>query len=115
MEVKRPVSRIATLRERAGLTQLELSQRIHVTETTISNWEKGRSGLEWIERLIRLCETLQCLPQDLIEYASPFEQMSLQEAREIMGTDQPVSSVDAKSQFQENSDVTEYQETRLEV
>lgn len=30
--------------------------------------EKGRSVLEWIERVILLCEALNCQPRDLIDY-----------------------------------------------
>ncbi|MBE7379842.1 MAG: helix-turn-helix transcriptional regulator [Leptolyngbya sp. SIO1E4] len=61
-------SAIAALREQKNLTQLQLAQEVGVTETTIANWEKGRSGLEWIDRLIRLCAALECTPEDLIRY-----------------------------------------------
>jgi len=65
----RAIPKIAQLREKAGLTQLELSRRIGVTETTIQNWEKGRAGMEQIERVIKLCKALDCELEDLIEYA----------------------------------------------
>jgi transcriptional regulator with XRE-family HTH domain len=60
------ISNIAQLREQAGLTQRELSLILGVTETTIANWERGRSGLDWIERLIKLCKALNCNLEDLI-------------------------------------------------
>jgi len=60
--------RIAALREAKLLTQLELAQLVGVTETTIANWEKGRSGTEWLDRLIRLCAALECDPDDLLSY-----------------------------------------------
>jgi putative transcriptional regulator len=65
---KVPVSKIAELREKVGLTQRELALKVGVTETTIRNYEKGRSVLEWIERVIRLCEALDCEPEQLIDY-----------------------------------------------
>jgi putative transcriptional regulator len=65
---KIPVSQITKLREAVGLTQRELADKVGVTDTTIRNYEKGRSVLEWIERVIRLCEALNCEPKDLINY-----------------------------------------------
>lgn len=62
------ISNISTLREHAGLTQRELALMVGVTETTIANWERGRSGLEWIDRLIKLCKALDCSLDDLIDY-----------------------------------------------
>ncbi len=61
-------SNIAVLRENMGLTQREVAQSLGVTETTIANWERGRSGLDWIDRLIRLCQILDCELEDLIDY-----------------------------------------------
>lgn len=91
-------SRIATLREQAGLTQLELSQKIGVTQTTIANWENSRSGLDWFERLIRLCDALDCGPNDLVEVidapnAEPKPPVvSLADIRQLVGTAQPPPS-----------------------
>lgn len=62
---------ITTLREQHGFTQRQLADQIGVTETTIANWERGRSGLDWIERLIRLCFALKCQVGDLIHPAAP--------------------------------------------
>lgn len=59
-------SNIADLRSKAGLTQLELSRKVNVTESTIANWETGRSDLKWIDKVIRLCDALNCQPKDLI-------------------------------------------------
>ncbi|NJK51286.1 helix-turn-helix transcriptional regulator [Candidatus Gracilibacteria bacterium] len=64
------VSRIAELRQKAGLTQKELALKVGVTETTIRNYEKGRSILEWIERVIRLCDALNCAPLELKGYVN---------------------------------------------
>ncbi len=67
------MSKISELRQKSGLTQRELAYIVGVTETTIRNYEKGRSILEWIERIIRLCKALDCQPEDLISYVEAEE------------------------------------------
>ncbi len=66
-------SNIAALREAADLTQRDVAQSLGVTETTIANWERGRSGLDWIDRLINLCRILDCELEDLISYGDDDE------------------------------------------
>lgn len=68
------ISKIALLRDQAGLTQRELALMVGVTETTIANWERGRSGLDWIDRLIKLCQALDCQLEDLIDYEATAEE-----------------------------------------
>lgn len=63
-----PVSRVAELRKKLDLTQRELADLVGVTETTIRNWENNRSGVEWFERIAKLCGALQCNPKDLFNY-----------------------------------------------
>lgn len=99
MERMKAVSRIAQLREQAELTQLELSQLLDVTENTVANWEKGRSSLEWIERVVKLCRLFNCIPEDLIEYipdAEPLETKkkgrSLAELRRLLNTHEPAQT-----------------------
>ncbi|MFQ3616799.1 MAG: helix-turn-helix transcriptional regulator [Cyanobacteriota bacterium] len=91
MHTPDPRPRIAELRKAAGLTQLQLSQRVGVTETTIANWERGRGGLDWIVKLIRLCDALNCDLKDLIEdpatAAAPL--LSLEEAQALMRSPAP--------------------------
>lgn len=40
---------------------------LDVTETTIYNWEQGTGISVWIERVVKLCEILDCEPKDLIQ------------------------------------------------
>lgn len=68
MSSLKAVSRVALLREEIKLTQLELAQLLDITENTIANWERGRSGIEWFVRIAKLCKILQCHPEDLYEY-----------------------------------------------
>jgi transcriptional regulator with XRE-family HTH domain len=82
----RCVSKIADLREAAGITQRELALQVGVTETTIANWERGRSGLDWIDRLIKLCKTLNCSLEDLVAYEDAMEteaEPSFEELRQM--------------------------------
>lgn len=84
--------RIASLREKAGLTQLELSRRVGVTESTIQNWESGRTGTDHIERVIKFCQALNCTVEELIEYINePIEELAtepstLSEIQTLLGT-----------------------------
>nr|WP_199330973.1 helix-turn-helix transcriptional regulator [Calothrix sp. FACHB-1219] len=92
------------LREKAGLTQLELSRLVGVTESTIQNWESGRTGTDHIERIIRFCKALNCQVEDLIEYMgdSPkqpeAQPSSLSEIHHLLGTEEPapLTSTDAE-------------------
>jgi transcriptional regulator with XRE-family HTH domain len=61
------VPKISELRDRQKLTQRELAEAVGVTETTIANWEKGRSATEWFVRIDRLCKALGVSPGDLYE------------------------------------------------
>lgn len=95
-EGKKAVPNIAQLRDKAGLTQRELSILVGVTENTIQNWERGRSIVVQILRLIRLCDVLECTLEELITYIPDPEEKqqtpmppSLQEVRKLLGTDKP--------------------------
>lgn len=97
------IPKIALLREKAGLTQLELSRCIGVTENTIQNWEKGRAGVEQIERLIKLCATLDCKLEDLIEYVPDTETAELQppgslgRLHKLLNTDKRAQTIQTKT------------------
>lgn len=99
MERTKPVPRLAQLREQAGLTQLEVSQLLGVTENTVANWEKGRSGIEWIERIVKVCKLFDCNAEDLIEYVvetQPAEpnpkRRTLEDWQRIFHTDKPAQT-----------------------
>ncbi len=65
---KIPVTRIAELREAKGLTQAELARAIDADTSTVRNMERNRSGIQAIERIVKLCKTLDCRVEDLLEY-----------------------------------------------
>lgn len=60
--------KIRELREKRGLSQRRLAQALDLTENTIANWENGRTGLDWFERVAKLCEALECSPNELFGY-----------------------------------------------
>lgn len=103
------VSRIAALREKAGLTQVQVAVLIGVTPNTIQNWEKGTSGIDQIERFLKLCEILGCNLQDLIEYVADSQprelkskSFSLEELRELRqrwGADTKANTTESDSQI----------------
>ncbi len=99
----KPKPRIALLREKAGLTQLELSRLVGVTESTIQNWESGRTGTDHIERIIRFCKALNCQVQELIEDMSESsekpvaEPSSLSDIHNLLGTEKSATSGNAES------------------
>ena len=68
MEPTKLISRVGPLREQLGLTQRELAQLLGVTENTVANWERGRSGLDWFERVAKLCRLFSCTAEELIDY-----------------------------------------------
>jgi transcriptional regulator with XRE-family HTH domain len=67
------VSRVAELRKKLPITQRQLAERVGVTETTVRNWENNRSGVEWFERIAKLCEALNCSPNDLFGHVEAGE------------------------------------------
>ncbi|MGF1674185.1 MAG: helix-turn-helix transcriptional regulator [Rivularia sp. (in: cyanobacteria)] len=91
---RKPKPRIAFLREKAGLTQLELSRLVGVTESTIQNWESGRTGIDHIQRIVKFCKALDCQVEDLIESEKDFPEeastkpASLQEIHNLLGTEE---------------------------
>ena len=73
----KPALRLAYLRQKAGLTQLEMSQKLNVTQNTYQNWERNRAGVAQIERVILLCKILKCQPSDLLSKDNPLSEYGL--------------------------------------
>ncbi len=61
------VSNIATQRKNAGMTQRELAIALEMTEASVQNWESGRAGVTHLQRIVALCELLDCPVEALVE------------------------------------------------
>ena len=59
------VSKIAELREQAGLTQRQLADLVDVDPSTVRNWERNRSSADSFVKFAKLCDALQCGPHEL--------------------------------------------------
>lgn len=97
------VSQIAQLREQLGLTQLELSQLLEITENTVANWERGRSGVECIERVVKLCKIFACNPEDLIAYVPDDEVKSDGSKKQLLSDLQKLLKTDNQVKQQKKS------------
>lgn len=58
--------KIADYRRMAGLTQMELAQRLHVKHSTVCNWERGRHQVS-APLVPKLAEALGISAFDVIE------------------------------------------------
>lgn len=61
----RQINRISTIRKQRGLTQLELAQRIGVTQSTVSEWESG-AKFPRVTNLQAMAQALDCTADDLL-------------------------------------------------
>ncbi len=59
--------RIAYLRVRRELTQLDVEKQIDVLSTTLSKWENGNGGLNMsVRRMVLLARTLETTTEKLL-------------------------------------------------
>ena len=53
------------IREAAGLTQMELSEKVGVSQTALSAWELG-TAMPSVSNLLRLCAALDTSADELL-------------------------------------------------
>jgi DNA-binding XRE family transcriptional regulator len=102
----KPKSRVASLREQAGLTQVQLAALVGVTPNTIQNWEK-ENGLDQLERYLKLAEIFGCDVRDLVQYVPAskedklkpkgFSLEELRELRERWGTEVKIQTTESQA------------------
>lgn len=73
--------KIKEYRKHCGLSQMELAQKMHVKQNTISGWETGRTEPN-MGAVVELCKIFGCRPSDLIGNAGGQEKpLSVSEER----------------------------------
>lgn len=68
---KTPKSRIRHLREKRGITQVELARYWGVSPVTVQSWEKETSKAHHLVNLVLLCHLLSCTPRDFVSDLPP--------------------------------------------
>ena len=68
MEVSNFGRNVKALRERERITQIELADRLDITQTTVSNWETGGKQPRSKELVERMCEMFGINRQDLFGF-----------------------------------------------
>ncbi|PWR24961.1 helix-turn-helix domain-containing protein [Zavarzinia aquatilis] len=60
-----PPNRLTELRERQGLSQVDLAKRANIAATAVSKYERGALGIS-LEKLGRLSKALKCQPWEIV-------------------------------------------------
>jgi transcriptional regulator with XRE-family HTH domain len=67
IEMKKEIGkRIREYRKLAKLSQIELAEKLSVTNRAVSNWESGANGVD-VELIPAICEALHISPNDLMD------------------------------------------------
>ena len=70
IEMKKEIGkRIREYRKLAKLSQIELAEKLSVTNRAVSNWESGANGVD-VELIPAICEALHISPNDLMDTPS---------------------------------------------
>ncbi len=75
--------RIRKYREKSGLSQKELAEKINVSNSRISNWEQGINRPD-ADILADLCRALNVSPSELLDVRLAPEDLNEQERKVIM-------------------------------
>jgi len=57
--------RLAAARQRAGLAQAELGEKLGLSQRAIAHWERRNSSL-YPEQIVKLCRVLDVSPEELL-------------------------------------------------
>ena len=70
--------RIAKLRKAQGLSQIQLAEKLHISKSGVSNWEKGYNRPK-ADTLGSLCAILNVTPSELLDIRLTPEEYTIKE------------------------------------
>ncbi len=59
-------SNLRELREKSGMTQQEIAEKLNVTRTAVCHWESGERAL-YFSTAKQVCKILNCTLEDLLK------------------------------------------------
>ena len=74
MGVRKIRINIRSLRKKRHLTQQQIARKASLSKTTISNLESGKQMKIELDTIGKLCEALECTPNDIFELADTQEE-----------------------------------------
>lgn len=75
-------SRIRKYREKSGMSQKELANRLNISNSRVSNWEQGLHRPD-ADVLADICRALNISPSELLDVHLSAEELSIQERKVI--------------------------------
>ncbi len=97
MAIKRVRINTRSLRKRRRLTQQQMARKARLSKTTISNLESGKQSKIELDTIGKLCEALDCTPNDIFEFESGNEETLLQTQRDCL--DEFIGSLEYDKKF----------------
>lgn len=74
------------LRKKKHLTQKQMARKAGLSKTTISNLEAGKQAKIELDTIGKLCEALECTPNDLFEWeGQTFEEKVVKKQKKTLG------------------------------
>ena len=80
-------SRIRQAREHYGMSQTELARRIGVSATALKMIESGKTADPGVSRIIRIAETLNVTPDQLLGFDTPTQPLRRTQRKRVQQED----------------------------
>lgn len=88
------------LRRKRHLTQQQVARKARLSKTTISNLESGKQVKIELDTIGKLCEALECTPNDIFEFESNIEENLIRRQKKAL--DPFIGSLEYDKKFSPN-------------